>query len=511
VVELTGSHRERFLHSQVTSDVAGLPVGASQLSALLDRSGRLHGFFFVLKRSDRIQLLVPEEALQGVVEQLEEHIIADDVTVAVHQLPGLQLALGPEAVRFKDRLPDDTVFPIEAFTGRGFVTWSSHELPFEELDQDQLETLRLVSGLPLWGADASAGTLINETTLVDTAVSPTKGCFLGQETVAKVASHRGAAYQTVALLLDGTIDGVDDLIGARFAVGDRTRAGVVHASTRWGDDRVLSASLYRDLRVAGRRIECRFESGATVRARVEPLPLVVPPPPEEHAEQLHLLAVTEFTADRDHDAIQLLERAVVVCPWYADAYESLGVILGRMGRYDEAIRLMERLLELDPDSVMAHTNMSVYYNQLGQIEDAEREARAAAVAAARCRAQGREHADADRRTREQHAAELRRREDMFREILALDPDDALGHFGMGELCVERGQFEDAVLHLEKAIQVDQGYSAAYLALGRAWEGMREQERAREVYEAGVLVAAARGDLATANTMQGRLTALEPRP
>jgi len=96
---------------------------------------------------------------------------------------------------------------------------------------------------------------------------------------------------------------------------------------------------------------------------------------------------------------------------------------------------------------------------------------------------------------------------MFLQVLELDPDDALGNFGMGELCVETGRFEDARSHLDKALQADARYSAAYLALGRAWEGMRQPERARETYEQGVEVAARRGDLLTANRMQERLAAL----
>jgi tetratricopeptide (TPR) repeat protein len=206
--------------------------------------------------------------------------------------------------------------------------------------------------------------------------------------------------------------------------------------------------------------------------------------------------------------MELLERAISVCPGHADSFESLGVILGRHGRYDEAITLMEGLLEVDPDSVMAHTNMSVYHNQLGRIEDAEREARAAAVKSAELKRREHERASAEKRSNDQARAELERREQMFRQVLELDPDDALGNFGMGELCVETGRLETAIRHLQRAIEADPSYSAAYLALGRAWEMSDRPERARDVFATGIDVAARRGDLATANKMKERLAVLE---
>ncbi len=504
LLEVTGGHRERFLHSQVTSDVRGLPAGESQLSALLDRSGRLVGFFFLLKRTVRIELLVPDGAAQGVQERLQGNVIADDVSVARREVGPMRLALGPEAVRIAGDLRSDDMFPLEAYGSRGFVTWTDHGLDLPAITAGELEALRVVSGLPRWGVEASGGMLVNETSLIDGAVSFAKGCFLGQETVAKVASHRGAAYRPMLLEVASELGDPQALVGRTFAAGDRARAGTVLSWTSWEGETLLQASLHRELRVPGRRLHCRFGEGFEIEASVAELPRAVAPDPAEQADELHGLAVDAFTRDLEDEAVRLLERAIAVCPHHADSYESLGVILGRHGRYQDAIRLMERLLEVDPQSVMAHTNMSLYLSRLGRIEEAEREASHAARKEAERRRRDRETEEEAERARRTRAADLERREQMFREVLHIDPDDPLGNFGMGELCVDTGRFEDAVLYLQRAIRTDSDYSAAYLALGRAWEGMRESERAREVYSAGVEVAARRGDLATASRMQGRL-------
>jgi folate-binding protein YgfZ len=508
VVEVVGSHRERFLSSQLSSDVVGLETGDSQPSTLLDRSGRVQAFCYLLKRDDRIELLVPREASSILRDQLEARIIADDVGLGQARTTSMRICLGPEALRVRDQIPSDELFPIEAFGARGFVTWSSAELEFPEPSADELEVLRVVSSTPKWGVDVRPDVLINETNLVSSAVSFTKGCFLGQETVAKVASHRGAAYQTVLFVVaDGAAD-TQSLVGEVFAIGDRDRAGVVLGQVRWQGKSVFQLSMHRDFRVDRLELSCRFEDGFEIEGRVNLEPLLTLPAPSDQADELFHVAAEAFTNDREHEALKLLRRAIAVHPSHADSYESLGVILGRHGRYEEAIELMQQLLEVDPESVMAHTNMSLYYNRLGRIEDAEREAASAAEKQRLRERREWQRAEDQKLNREQRRADLKRREEMFLEVLELDPDDTLGNFGVGELCVEDGRFEDAVLHLEKAIANDPKYSAAYYALGRAWEGMRQPERAREIYATGVEVAAGRGDLATANKMQGRLLALD---
>lgn len=507
LVVVSGRHRERFLHSQVTSNVASLAPGDCQLSALLDRSGRLQAFFFLRKMEDRIVLLVPEDAAAGLVTRLESHVVAEDVEIARPEVGTMRLALGPEAVRRAAELPPAEVVPVEAFGGRGFVTWADVELPFESLDEAELEARRIVSGLPRWGVEAAHGMLVNETTLVETAVSFTKGCFLGQETVAKVASHRGSAYYPVLLVLDEELPDPQDVVGRSFAVGARKKAGIVRSWAHWQDRDLLQVSMFRDLRVDGLEVECRLEGGTMLNGRVAQLPMLRSPTPEEQAGYLFDAAVAAFTADREDEAVDLLERLLAISPDHADAYESLGVILGRRGRYEEAIELMHRLVEVDPGSVMAHTNMSLYYNRLGRIEDAEREARNAAVKESERQKRQREQDARAQRARVETEADLRRREQMFAQVLEIDPNDELANFGMGEVCISRGRFEDAAQHLETAIRLNEDYSAAYLALGKAWEGMRRPERARQVYEAGIVVAARRGDLATANQMQDRLRTL----
>jgi folate-binding protein YgfZ len=287
LIEVRGNHRKRFLQSQLTSDVEALEIGRSQLSTVLDRSGRLRGFFFVLEREDRLDLLVPEGAAETAIEHMEQHVIADDVSFSLAGVGRMRIALGPEAVRWMATLPGEQVFPIEAFGSRGFVTWAGDELPFPTLPVEGLETLRVVSGLPEWGREATPGMPVNESYLVESAVSLQKGCFLGQETVTKIAGHRGAARFPVLLRME--VDDTDPsaLVGRTFAIGDRGRAGTVLSWATWEGVSYLLTSLFRDFRVEGLDVRCVFDDGGELPARVTLLPLIDTPSPMEQAVGLY--------------------------------------------------------------------------------------------------------------------------------------------------------------------------------------------------------------------------------
>jgi folate-binding protein YgfZ len=437
--------------------------------------------------------------------QLEKHVIADDVALRRIETPQLRLLLGAEAVRLMADLPVETTFPIQGWGSRGCVSWEAGPSRLPAIDPDELETRRVLAGPPRWNVDARPGQLIQQTSLED-AVSMAKGCFLGQETVAKVASGRGAARAPVALEV---VAGEVAAAGAagEFAAGDFEPAGEILSGVVWEHTTYLLAMVVRDLRVAGTEVDCRLSGDVSCTATVRMLPVLETPEADYWATRLQLRAVEAFSYDREDEAVALLERAIAVCPDHADSYESLGVILGRHHRYDEAISLMKQLLEVNPSSVMAHTNLSLYYNRQGRIEDAEREAGEALRAKMNLERSERERAEADRESAAAGEADRKRRGEMFRQVLEIDPEDALGNFGLGELLAEEGSYDEAIVHLQKALRTDPRYSAAFAALGRAYEASGRHQTAVSTYREGIKIAAAKGDLSTANKMQERLALL----
>src|SRR5690606_20306021 len=100
---------------------------------------------------------------------------------------------------------------------------------------------------------------------------------------------------------------------------------------------------------------------------------------EKKAEELFYRAAEYFKNDDLIQAEKYFRLAIELAPSFADAYEGLGVMLGRQERFQEALDLMQKLSEVEPSSVLAHTNMSLYLMRLGKIEEAEEQKSLATV------------------------------------------------------------------------------------------------------------------------------------
>jgi tetratricopeptide (TPR) repeat protein len=334
--------------------------------------------------------------------------------------------------------------------------------------------------------------LVNETYLNELAVSYKKGCFLGQETAAKIETRKGAAYFPVLLKVDELLG--KDFFGKSFEVEGR-KGGVIQSSVTVDEKNFLRATLFRNFRLEGKTLEISLE-GITLNAEVTFIPYLKNNTKKDKAQELYHRAVEIFQQGEEEWALDLLERSIAIDPNLADAYESLGVILGRMEKYDEAIQWMDRLIEVDPKSVMGHTNKSLYLMKLGRIEEAEEEKAKATVKSFESHGQKTEIDKEDQ--------ELLRREEMFHQVLELDAEDVIANFGIADISFKRKEFGKAQRHLEVTLKIDPKYSQGYLLLGKCLIEMSETGRAKEALEKGIEVASAKGDMMPANEMQGLL-------
>lgn len=85
-------------------------------------------------------------------------------------------------------------------------------------------------------------------------------------------------------------------------------------------------------------------------------------------------------------------------------------------------------------------------------------------------------------------------------MLARGQDGALLRYSLGAEYLKQAMPEQAVEHLRRALALDPNYSAAYKLLGQALSGLGKNAEAAQVYETGIRVAAAKGDIQAAKEM-----------
>lgn len=536
VFELKGPDAANFMQGRVTNDVLALEPGQGQRNASLDRQAKIEGVFTLLRLSEEtFWLLAPQVEAENAIKGIEKYHITEQFKVQSLS-NSVWTMQGPQSTQVLEQLLSSPL-PTEPFshvevqlngatmrivkqslTGEtGYLLMaenSSLEAPLNELIQKQdglaltpeaLNALRIEAGLPWFGADYDTDTLLPETGLERETVNYSKGCYLGQETVARVKTYGAVQKALTGLLLEPNAklppENTPCLLNGKLVGQVKS---VVFSPTLKRP--IAMAYLGKSERIPGSQLALEI-AGQTYQVTVALLPFYESPDLQKSGKVLLQEGLKLFSDGFDEEAIRVLKQATEVDSNLLEAYEALGVILSRYERYDEAIGLMNQILELDPDHVLAHTNLSVFYMKLGDKEKAEDEKAKATMAAFSKRAKEAGlvfDIEAERRKKEQAALE---RLAMFEEALKFNPEDPLGNFGLGSIYLELNRFTEAVAPFEKVIQVQPKHTVAYLSLGKAYEGIGQAEQAKTAYQKGIEVAAAKGDLMPLKEMQQRLERL----
>jgi folate-binding protein YgfZ len=540
----TGRDVEAFLQAQLTSDVRALEPGSSQVSTRLDSRGKLTAWFHLLRLPERGQsfpsflLVLPATQVEILLADLRAYVIAEDVSLEdiSRDFSGL-LVQGPESSQLQDSLedhlpPGTLSWPLSLTGDPGqliLLPGAGEDAAFARVlnmataagwsvpEQDEVfaqawRWLTMEAGWPALPDDFEPGSrLLPQTGLEQQAVSYSKGCFLGQEVVARVRTYGSVPEAMRALVFPGC--GLADLDGVPAPgeplLDERNRRLGTWGRTAWSDgldEPFALVFLKRDHRTPGLEFQVRVDADdetECLEARVALLPLHSAGDARARAEQLHHQAVAAFGNGEDERAVNLLEEALRLVPDLADAHEALGVILGRAERYHEAIDIFRRLEEVAPDEPMVHTNLSLFYMKVGDREEAERQKALAA------RKRGSENEAAPLggvapATPPDGDPALINKQAMFAEVLEIDPEDPLALMGMGNVLIDLGQPAEADRYLARALAVQKDNSALYLSRGKLLQELGREGEAASVLRKGIEVASKKGDLMPLREMEARL-------
>lgn len=95
-------------------------------------------------------------------------------------------------------------------------------------------------------------------------------------------------------------------------------------------------------------------------------------------------------------------------------------------------------------------------------------------------------------------------------MLAAGRDDALLRFSLGTALLGEKQVQQAIGHLERAVTIQPGYSAAWKMLGRAYAMKGDDDQAARAYRSGIAIADQRGDKQAAREMRVFLRRIEKK-
>jgi len=286
---LTGSDARTFLAGQVTNDVVGLQVGAGCYAAFLTHKGKMLGDLRVLAGDEPVeQLLLDTEraTLQALFDMIRRFKIGYDVELHKRTLQsGLLSLIGPRAraIAGAEDLPaDEHAHRSGEIAGRPvrlIATDTGVDVLCDAADTDAVraaleqagatavsenatEIVRVERGRPRYGGDVDDTTIPQEAGLNERAVSFTKGCYVGQETVARLF-YRGKPNRHLrGLRLSEPVQ-----TGAELKLGERV-VGHISSSVISPTHGAIALALVRREAAIGETID--VEGGAT--AEVVELP-----------------------------------------------------------------------------------------------------------------------------------------------------------------------------------------------------------------------------------------------
>lgn len=181
-VRVSGADAVSFVQGQVSQDVAALPVGASAWSFVLQPQGKVDALVRVSRTADD-ELVLDTDAGWGehVVERLNRFKLR------------VKADIEPLAWRCLAVRGTDVEGAVPAFGDGADLIGEDPPVPegVRLGDRAEYEALRIENGWPAMGAEITERTIPAETGIVDRTVSFTKGCFTGQELVARIDSRGG--------------------------------------------------------------------------------------------------------------------------------------------------------------------------------------------------------------------------------------------------------------------------------------------------------------------------------
>jgi len=294
VLAVTGPLRQKFLHGVLSNDILTLLPGQGRRAALMDAKGHLLALMRVLVGQTEVWLEVAGSRADLVEEKLTFYRVAAPVRWERRPVEVIAL-LGPRArevlartgCEVPDLEPDAHV--AGAVAGQPVLVARAGDMPAQgyvlhaesaaaaaaaaalqsagavPIGRGALDALRIEDGRPWYGPDITEENLLHETGLVGEYHSPTKGCYVGQEVIARLEARGGNVNRALrGLRLKAAAEAGSAVTSEGKEVGRITTAAV---SPRLGP--IAMAYVHRSRFEPGTHVEVDRAAAAVVRLPFE--------------------------------------------------------------------------------------------------------------------------------------------------------------------------------------------------------------------------------------------------
>ena len=240
-----GADAAEYLQSQLTNDIEALRPGEGCYAALLDRKGHVQADMRVLRLEGgdaEVWLDLEPEAGEAALRHLRTYSVGRELEIEdVSDRWAITTVIGPRAAEvagFEGLAPEHAqrfrdwdgveVLAVATDSGLDLITRAEGAAPLRkllgsagavEVSEEAAEIVRLESGRPRFGAEISSASMPAEVGIVERAVDFEKGCYIGQEPVARL-HYRGKPNRMLrGLRLSGSARRGDPLTLGEREVG----------------------------------------------------------------------------------------------------------------------------------------------------------------------------------------------------------------------------------------------------------------------------------------------------
>lgn len=236
-LRLTGPQRAWFLHQILTQNFEDIEPGEARAATLLTAHGRMVGYMEVVAAGDELLMHFEPELIESLPSAIQFYVLATDVKIEdVTGEMGMLLVVGKGSEAVVESLgPAVVAHPtdelgIEAFylwverAHLGVVAATISDAGATPATEEQLEAIRIDNGVPRWGREMDDKTFPQEVAIDERAVHYDKGCYVGQEAMAKIHLRGKVNRRLRTLQSDGALQP-----GVELTTGD-DKVGIV---TSW--------------------------------------------------------------------------------------------------------------------------------------------------------------------------------------------------------------------------------------------------------------------------------------